>query len=133
MMVEQTVNDSGREDLGSCLSSAKVGSSSSLLLPTLSSAVKLDSQKARLTTALVLRLNRFPFELAFAVRKTTQTVSKNCFILKINSPCIVHRVNDNIFRVLFNLFRQLILETICYVSACVLLISLMACLYINPH
>ena len=71
-----------------------MGRSSSLLLSFLSSAVKLDSQKARLTTALVLRLNRFPFELAFAVRKTTQTVSKNCFILKINS--LVQEVDDNI-------------------------------------
>ena len=52
MMVEQTVNESGRDARGSCLSSAYVWTSSKVFLPTLSSAGKSNLQKERLTTSV---------------------------------------------------------------------------------
>ena len=49
-MVEQTVNESGRDARGSCLSSANVWISSNLFFPILSSSAKLDSQGIWLNT-----------------------------------------------------------------------------------
>ena len=53
MMVEQTVNESGCDARGSCLSSAYVWTSSKVFLRIFSSAGKFDSQKVRLITSLV--------------------------------------------------------------------------------
>ena len=91
MIAEQIVKDSGREALGSSLSSAKVWTSSNFFFPVFSSSDRLDSQKAWLTTFVLVVLVRdtgIPLEPIFPkkILRTQKTV-KSLFIFR-NNICV---------------------------------------------